>query len=93
MFTPESGPKDQPLCCGRTWLTSGMVDRARAEAKRLLDTLEPYLRNGIPVVGLEPSCLLTLKDEYPGLLDHPAMELLQSNTWLFEEFWAHTAAT
>ena len=60
-----------------------MVERARSEAKRLLDTLAPHLENGVPVVGLEPSCVLTLKDEYPGLLDHPAMELLQQNTWLF----------
>ena len=53
-----------PLCCGRTYLAAGLVDEARAEAQRMLDALAPHLARGAPVVGLEPSCLLSLRDEY-----------------------------
>jgi Fe-S oxidoreductase len=61
-------PGDRPLCCGRTYLTAGMVDEARVEARRTLDALAPHLEAGTPVVGLEPSCLFTFRDEYPVLL-------------------------
>jgi Fe-S oxidoreductase len=47
------------LCCGRTYLASGMVDEARAKAAEMLDALHPLAAQGIPVVGLEPSCLLS----------------------------------
>src|SRR6184192_2019505 len=52
------------LCCGRTFLSAGMVDQAKREAQRMLDVLAP----GIPIVGLEPSCLLSLRDEFPVLV-------------------------
>ena len=55
---------DRPLCCGRTFLSAGMVDHARVEARRTLDALLPYVRRGVAVVGLEPSCLLGLRDEF-----------------------------
>jgi FAD/FMN-containing dehydrogenase/Fe-S oxidoreductase len=58
----------RPLCCGRTYLTAGMVDEARFEARRTLKALEPHLDAGTPIVGLEPSCLLTFRDEYAALL-------------------------
>jgi FAD/FMN-containing dehydrogenase/Fe-S oxidoreductase len=58
----------RPLCCGRTFLTSGNVDAARVEARRTLDALAPHLEAGTPVVGLEPSCVLSFRDEYPALL-------------------------
>jgi FAD/FMN-containing dehydrogenase/Fe-S oxidoreductase len=61
-------PGGRPLCCGRTFLTSGMVDAAREEARRTLDALAPHLDAGVPIVGLEPSCLFTFRDEYPALL-------------------------
>src|SRR5690348_7529083 len=48
----------RPLCCGRTLLSVGAVDEARAEMQRTLDALAPYLLRGVPVIGLEPSCLL-----------------------------------
>ncbi len=56
--------ESRPLCCGRTFLASGLVDQARAEAARTLRTLAPALRAGAQVVGLEPSCLLTMRDEF-----------------------------
>jgi Fe-S oxidoreductase len=53
----------RPLCCGRTFLSAGLVDQARAEARRLIAAYKPLVDRGVPVVGLEPSCLLTLRDE------------------------------
>jgi Fe-S oxidoreductase len=61
-------PDERPLCCGRTYLAAGMVDEARAEARRTLEALRPHLEAGTPVVGLEPSCVFTFRDEIPALL-------------------------
>jgi FAD/FMN-containing dehydrogenase/Fe-S oxidoreductase len=58
-----SQDNSQHLCCGRTYLSAGMVDEARAQMKDLLAALLPFAEQGIAIVGLEPSCLLTLKDE------------------------------
>ena len=78
----------RPLCCGRTYLASGMIEQARAEATRLLQTLLPFVERGVPIVGLEPSCLLTLKDEFDVLLDHPGIVDLAEAAYLFETFLA-----
>ena len=48
----------RPLCCGRTFLAVGLVDEARREAERCVAALSPLLARGMPVVGLEPSCML-----------------------------------
>jgi FAD/FMN-containing dehydrogenase/Fe-S oxidoreductase len=77
---------ERPLCCGRTFLTAGLVDEAKREARRVLEALRPWVGLGVPVVGLEPSCLYTLRDEYPVLL--PETQALAANTYLFEEFLA-----
>jgi FAD/FMN-containing dehydrogenase/Fe-S oxidoreductase len=58
----------RPLCCGRTYLSAGMVDEARAEARRTAEALAPFVARGARVAGLEPSCLFTLKDEFAALL-------------------------
>jgi Fe-S oxidoreductase len=84
VITAES--PGRPLCCGRTYLAAGMIDRARAEARRTLDALMPHIRAGVPVVGLEPSCLLTLRDEFLTLLPGDEATLLSENAFLFEEF-------
>jgi len=78
----------RPLCCGRTYLAKGDVGAARAEAQRTLNALEPYARRGLPIVGLEPSCLLTLRDEFPSLIPGSATELVAAQALLFEEFVA-----
>ena len=59
----------RPLCCGRTYLASGMIEQAKAEMQRTINVLKPYLAAGVPVVGLEPSCLLTFRDEVPRLIE------------------------
>ncbi len=82
---PDSG---RPLCCGRTYLAAGMIDKARAEAQRTLDALMPHVRAGRPILGLEPSCLLTLRDEFLTLLPGEESKALSENALLFEEFVA-----
>ena len=78
--------RDAALCCGRTWLAAGMPERAKAKAQELLDTLLPFADRGIAIVGLEPSCLLTLRDEtlVMGLGD--IAETVAAHALLFEEF-------
>jgi FAD/FMN-containing dehydrogenase/Fe-S oxidoreductase len=75
----------RPLCCGRTHLATGDVARARAEARRLLDALAPALAAGCTIVGLEPSCLFTLKDEYLALGLGPDAEQLARQAVLLED--------
>jgi FAD/FMN-containing dehydrogenase/Fe-S oxidoreductase len=81
-------PDGRPLCCGRTFLAAGLVDEARTEALRMLAALQPFVANGIPIVGLEPSCLLTLRDEFTVLSPGAESAALAKAAMLFEEFIA-----
>ncbi len=88
-------PKDgdeRPLCCGRTFLAVGMVDEARAEMERTLAALAPYVARGVPIIGLEPSCLFTFRDELPALLKTEAANALSGQALLLEEFLAREQA-
>lgn len=76
----------RPLCCGRTYLTAGMIDEAKREASRIIAALEEPARRGIPIVGLEPSCLLTLRDELLSIMPGEAANAIASQALLFEEF-------
>jgi Fe-S oxidoreductase len=78
----------RPLCCGRTYLSLGQVDAARAEARRMHTALRPALEAGIPVVGLEPSCILSLRDDHLKLGLGTDAEKLAKQVYLFEEFIA-----
>ena len=78
----------RPLCCGRTFLAAGMVDEARFEAKRMVEALAPYVEKGMAVVGLEPSCLLTLRDEFKVLAPGPETDAMADRAQLFEEYLA-----
>jgi FAD/FMN-containing dehydrogenase/Fe-S oxidoreductase len=89
--TPEPAV-GRPLCCGRTFLAAGLVDEARREAQRMLAALAPALAAGTPIVGLEPACLLTLRDEFPAMLPGPKTFALSSLAQLFEEFVASERA-
>jgi FAD/FMN-containing dehydrogenase/Fe-S oxidoreductase len=84
----QSPDGSRPLCCGRTFLAAGMVEQAKAEARRVLDALEPHVGRGVPVVGLEPSCLLTLRDEFKSMLPGGETDSLAGSALLFEEFLA-----
>ncbi len=77
---------ERPLCCGRTFLSAGLVEEAKTEARRMLEALEPFVGHGVPVVGLEPSCLFTLRDEFGAMLPGDATAALASHAVLFEEF-------
>ena len=79
-------PGERPLCCGRTFLSAGMVDQAKAEARRTLDALVPFVKRGVAIVGLEPSCLLTLRDEFLDYGYGEEAKLLARHAFLFEEF-------
>jgi Fe-S oxidoreductase len=81
-----AGAHRRPLCCGRTFLAAGLVDRARAEARRALAVLAPHARAGRPIIGLEPSCLLTLRDEWLSLGLGEEARLVAGHALLFEEF-------
>ena len=76
------------LCCGRTYLATGQVGRAREEAERLLEALAPFVARGVPVIGLEPSCLFTLRDEFLALGLGAAAVRTAEHALLFEEFLA-----
>ena len=82
------GGGGRPLCCGRTFLSAGMVAEARREAGRMIAALRPYVERGIPVIGLEPSCLFTLRDEFKAMLPGPDTEALAARALMFEDFLA-----
>ena len=81
----------RPLCCGRTFLSVGKTDEARREAERTLSALAPFVARGIPVVGLEPSCLFAFRDEIPALIETDTARLVAERAILFEEFLADEA--
>ncbi len=59
---------DRPVCCGLTWISTGQLDGARRRLRRSLTALEPALRAGTPIVGLEPSCTAVLRADAAELL-------------------------
>ena len=77
---------ERPLCCGRTYLSTGMIEEARVEAKRTVAALQPYVERGVPIVGLEPSCILGLRDEFLTLLPGADTAALATVALTFEEF-------
>ena len=77
-----------PLCSGRTFLAVGMVDEARFEAQRVLEAVKPYVERGVPIIGLEPSCLLTLRDEFKSMIPGAETDALSERAMLLEEFLA-----
>jgi FAD/FMN-containing dehydrogenase/Fe-S oxidoreductase len=85
--TPADGGR--PVCCGRTFLSAGLIDEAKSEATRLIETLSPYAARGVPIVGLEPSCVLSLRDEYPVMMAAgTGLDAIVGQSVLFEEFLA-----
>ena len=76
------------VCCGRPMLSKGLLDQAKALVHQQLDVLAPYLEQGTPIVGLEPSCILSFRDEYPDLTDDPRAHTLAKQSFLIDEFLA-----
>jgi FAD/FMN-containing dehydrogenase/Fe-S oxidoreductase len=79
------------LCCGRTYLASGMVEEAKAKAREVMESLAVFAQRKIPVVGLEPSCLLTLRDEMLAMGLGDTARSVADNAFLFEEFLGREA--
>lgn len=86
VVSPLPEGSSRPPCCGRTYLASGLVDEARAEAGRLIAVYLPLVRAGAKIVGLEPSCLLTLRDELPAMKLGADAEEIAAAAMMFEEF-------
>ncbi len=82
----EASTAGRPLCCGRTFLNVGLVEEARVELDRTVRALGRFAARGIPVVGLEPSCLLTLRDELPALDPGPAAAEVAAGARLLTEW-------
>jgi Fe-S oxidoreductase len=88
---PADGSK-RPLCCGRTFLSVGKVDEARREAERVIAAVEPFVKRGVAVVGLEPSCILGFRDEVPAMIKTEGAGQLALHALMFEEFLVREAA-
>jgi Fe-S oxidoreductase len=89
LATPADGGR--PLCCGRTFLAIGKVDEARREAERALAALAPYVARGVPVIGLEPSCLFGFRDEIPAIITNDTARQVADHALMLEEFLAREA--
>jgi Fe-S oxidoreductase len=81
----------RPLCCGRTFLAVGAVQEAREEAERTLKALMPFVARGVPILGIEPSCIFGFRDEAPALLKREDSRRLAQHAFLLEEFLAREA--
>jgi Fe-S oxidoreductase len=90
---PRPSDHGRPLCCGRTFLSAGLVDNARAELDRLVETYAPFAARGVSIIGLEPSCLLTLRDELLSLRSDDTARSVSAQALLFEEFLVREAET
>jgi FAD/FMN-containing dehydrogenase/Fe-S oxidoreductase len=77
-------PPGRPVCCGRTYLSAGLIDRARAEATRMMDAMP----EDWPIIGLEPSCTMTIRDEFRSLLPSPRTDRFAARAMLLGEFLA-----
>ena len=91
VYIPKPAEGDRPLCCGRTFLSAGLVGEARAELDRLVQTYAPFVARGVPIIGLEPSCLLTLRDELLSLRSDEIAKAVGAHALLFEEFLVREA--
>lgn len=88
---PKPANGNRPLCCGRTFLSAGLVDEARSELDRLVTAFAPFAARGVPIVGLEPSCLLTLRDELASLRKDDDAKAVGAHALTFEEFLVREA--
>jgi FAD/FMN-containing dehydrogenase/Fe-S oxidoreductase len=89
---PLLPPKDEhPYCCGRGFLEAGLMDEAAAEARRLIAASAPFTEHGAALIGLEPACMLTIRDEWLSMLRVPGAETFAANTLLFEEAMSDAA--
>ena len=83
---------ERSLCCGRPLYDFGMLKTARSLLEEVLSALQPQISAGIPIIGLEPSCVSVFRDEMTNLLaDSPAAQQLKAHTFLLSEFLVNKA--
>lgn len=81
------------VCCGRPLLSKGFLTKAKQRAQDVTQAFAPHARAGVPIIGLEPSCLLTFRDEVPDLLpNHPDTDALAHQSYMIGEFLQQQAA-
>jgi FAD/FMN-containing dehydrogenase/Fe-S oxidoreductase len=81
----------KPVCCGLTWISTGQLDGARRQLRRSLEALDPAVRLGTPIVGLEPSCTAVLRGELAELLPaDPRARQVRSATRTLAELLVNT---
>jgi Fe-S oxidoreductase len=73
-------------CCGRPAISKGLIPTAKRWAAQNVEALRPYAERGVPIIGTEPSCLLTFRHEYPDLLDDAATTTVAEHAFMLEEF-------
>jgi len=89
-LAPPEG--ERPFCCGRTFFETGLIDEARSEARRLIQAALPFIEKGIPLVGVEPACMLTMRDEFVNLLAEDGAREVAAASLLFEEVMSQSFA-
>ncbi len=77
-----------PVCCGRTLISKGLLSEAQEASRRNVAALLPLVARGVPIVGCEPSCLLTFRDEVPDLVSGDDAQALARHVLLLDEFLA-----
>jgi FAD/FMN-containing dehydrogenase/Fe-S oxidoreductase len=77
-------------CCGLTWITTGQLDEARGIVRKAVDQLHPYVQAGVPIVGLEPSCLAVLRTDAPELIADPRATELAGGVFTLAELLERT---
>ncbi len=83
---------ERDLCCGRPMQEAGMLDAVRTRLAAVVEALNPYVQRGASIVGVEPSCLLTLRDELPSMFPHSTdARRVADHALLFDEFIAAKA--
>ena len=83
---------DRTACCGRPAISKGLLPTAKRWAAQNVEALRHYAERGVPIIGTEPSCLLTFRHEYPELLDDPATKTVAEHTFMLDEFVLKLAA-
>ena len=83
---------ERTACCGRPAISKGMLSTAREWARQNVDVLLPYAERGVPIVGVEPSCLLSFRDEYPDLLRDQASKTVAQQSFMLDELIARLAS-
>jgi FAD/FMN-containing dehydrogenase/Fe-S oxidoreductase len=81
---------ERSACCGLTWISTGQLDGARTQLRTSLDILHPHVAAGVPIVGLEPSCLAVWRSDAPDLLDDPRVAEVAAGVFTLAELLART---